>query len=210
MRSAGRPFLWWLMTRLNKQRVGRVILSLGYKSEAIKGYFGIAFDGMDISYCIENEPLGTGGAIKIALEQTTEPEVIILNGDTYTDVSLEDLMYRFKSAGADLSVAVTYLNDTARYGTIAIDAKTNTITGFNEKQGSSAGYINAGVYCLRRDIFVKYSTPAKFSFELDFLPKQLGVLRSVAFKGVRAFVDIGTPEDYALAQTLIPTLAGEK
>lgn len=203
---AGRPFLWWLMTFLNQQRVGRVILSVGYKSEAIQDYFGTALDGMEISYAVEKEPLGTGGAMKFALEEAAEPQVIILNGDTYADVDLQDLMYRFESAGADLCVAVTHVNDIARYGTICIDAKTNTITGFNEKQGVSAGYINAGVYCIRRDIFVKYSAPAKFSFERYFLPKQLGVLRPVAFKGVRAFIDIGVPDDYALAQSLIPTL----
>ncbi len=49
----GRPFLWWLMTRLNQQRVARVILSVGYKSAAIQDYFGNAFDGMEISYAVE-------------------------------------------------------------------------------------------------------------------------------------------------------------
>ena len=205
---AGRPFLWWLMTRLKQQGVGRVILSVGYKSETIQDYFGTAFDGMEISYAVEKEPLGTGGAMKYALEKARVPQVIVLNGDTYADVSLQGLLCRFDSANTDLAVAVTYLNDSARYGSLVIEEKTNTITGFSEKQGPAAGYINAGVYCLRRDIFAKYSAPAKFSFERDFLPKQLGVIRPLALKGVRAFIDIGVPEDYALAQTLIPALAG--
>jgi D-glycero-alpha-D-manno-heptose 1-phosphate guanylyltransferase len=203
----GRPFLWWLMTRLNQQHVGRVILSVGYKSAAIRDYFGNSIDGMEISYCVESEPLGTGGAMKLALEEASEAEVVVLNGDTYTDVDLLDLMREFDSAGADLAVAVTYLNTIARYGAIVIDEKSNTITDFDEKQGLAAGHINAGVYCLRRDIFVKYSGPAKFSFERDFLPKELGMLRAIAFRGVRAFIDIGVPADYMLAQTLVPTLA---
>ena len=203
---AGRPFLWWLMTRLNRQCVGRVILSVGYKSEAIQDFFGTAFDGMEISYAVEKEPLGTGGAMKYALEKARVPQVIVLNGDTYADVSLQGILYRFDSASTNLAVAVMYLNDSTRYGSLVIDEKTNTITGFNEKQGAAAGYVNAGVYCLRRDIFAKYSTPAKFSFEREFLPKQLGVIRPLAVKGVRLFIDIGVPEDYALAQALIPTL----
>jgi D-glycero-alpha-D-manno-heptose 1-phosphate guanylyltransferase len=204
---AGRPFLWWLMTRLKQQGVGRVILSVGYKSDAIQDYFGTAFDGMEISYAIEKEPLGTGGAMKYALEKATVPQVIVLNGDSYADVSLQGLFCRFDSASTHLAVAVTYLNASARFGSLVIEEKTNTITSFGEKQGPAAGYINAGVYCLRRDIFVKYSAPAKFSFERDFLPKQLEVIKPLALKGVRAFIDIGVPEDYLLAQTLIPTLA---
>ena len=205
---AGRPFLWWLMTRLNEQCVGRVILAVGYKSAVIQDYFGNSLDGMKISYCVESEPLGTGGAMKLALERASEAQVIVLNGDTYADVSFRELVSRFDLAGADLAVAVMYLNDVMRYGAIAIDEKSNTITGFDEKQRLAAGYINAGIYCLRRDIFVKYSAPAKFSFEQDFLPKRLGTLRAIAVKGVRAFIDIGVPGDYTLAQTLVPTLAG--
>jgi D-glycero-alpha-D-manno-heptose 1-phosphate guanylyltransferase len=204
---AGRPFLWWLMTRLSQQRVGRVILSVGYKSHAIQDYFGTAFGGMEISYVVEKEPLGTGGAMKYALEKASLPLVIVLNGDSYADISLQGLLCRFGSASTNLGVAVTYLNDSGRYGSLVIEENTNTITGFSEKQGPAAGYINAGVYCLRRDIFVEYSAPAKFSFERDFLPKKLGVIRPLALKGLRAFIDIGVPEDYALAQSLIPMLA---
>ena len=205
---AGLPFLWWLMTRLKQQGVGRVILSVGYKSETIQDYFGTAFGGMEISYAVEKEPLGTGGAMKYALEKAKESKVIVLNGDSYADVSLQGLLSRFDSASTNLAVAVTYLSDSARYGSLVIDKETNTITGFSEKQGPATGCINAGVYCLRRDIFVKYSTPAKFSFERDFLPKQLGLIRPLALHSVRAFIDIGVPEDYRIAQTLIPALAG--
>ena len=204
---AGRPFLWWLMRRLIQQRVGRVILSVGYKSEVIQDYFGHALDGVEIAYSVETEPLGTGGAIKFALNQAREPQIIVLNGDTYADVDLKDVLCKFHSARTDLAIAVTRLNDVARYGAIVIDEQSGTITGFDEKQGMSDGYINAGVYCLRRDIFLRHSAPAKFSFERDFLPKQLAALNPVALIGVRAFIDIGIPEDYARAQTLVPTLA---
>jgi D-glycero-alpha-D-manno-heptose 1-phosphate guanylyltransferase len=60
---------------------------------------------------------------------------------------------------------------------------------------------------LRRDTLTRYSVAAKFSFERDFLAKELAILRPVAFAGVRAFIDIGVPADYALAQKVIPELA---
>jgi D-glycero-alpha-D-manno-heptose 1-phosphate guanylyltransferase len=204
---AGRPFLWWLMIRLSQQNVGRVVLSVGYKAEAIQEYFGNKFGALEISYSLETEPLGTGGAMRFALEAATQQQVIILNGDTYTDIDLRDFISNFQSAKTDLAVAVKYLSDVARYGSVVIEPGSNTITGFDEKRALSAGYINAGVYCLRRNIFAKYSVPDKFSFERDFLPKYLGALKPVALKGVQVFIDIGVPEDYALAQTLIPTLA---
>jgi D-glycero-alpha-D-manno-heptose 1-phosphate guanylyltransferase len=206
---AGRPFLWWLMTRLNQQGVGRVILSVGYRFEAIQDYFGDAFNGTEISYSIETQPLGTGGAMRLALASAREPQVIVWNGDTYVDLDLQELIYKYAFAGIDLAVAVTYVNDVSRYGAVVIEEKSNKITCFGEKTGSVPGYINAGVYCLRRDIFAQHPGPAKFSFEGDFLARQLTLLRVTAHKEVRAFVDIGVPEDYARAQTLIPTLAAK-
>jgi D-glycero-alpha-D-manno-heptose 1-phosphate guanylyltransferase len=204
---AGRPFLWWLLTRLAQQRVRRVILSVGYKADVIQSYFGNAFGGIEVAYSVETEPLGTGGAIRLALEKARETQVIVLNGDTYADADLQGLIRTFECSRSDLVVTVTRVNDVARYGGVVIDQETNTIVGFNEKQGTAAGYINAGIYCLRQDTLTRYSVPAKFSFERDFLAKELAILRPVAFAGVRAFIDIGIPADYALAQTVIPELA---
>jgi D-glycero-alpha-D-manno-heptose 1-phosphate guanylyltransferase len=205
---AGRPFLSWLLTRLNLQGVHRVILSVGYKAEKIQDYFQNSFNDTAIVYSVENEPLGTGGAIRLALEHAAQPQVIVMNGDTYADIELRGLLAARESAGADLAMAVTHLNDISRYGAVVVDEKTNRVVGFDEKQGSAAGYINAGTYCLRGDLFLRYPVPAKFSFERDFLPKHLAELNPVAFTAVRGFIDIGIPEDYASAQTVIPRLAG--
>lgn len=206
---AGRPFLWWLLTRLNLQGVHRVVLSVGYKATAIQDYFQSAFNDTAIVYSVENEPLGTGGAIRLALEHAVEPQVIVMNGDTYADIELRGLLAAREAAGADLAMAVTHLNDISRYGAVVVDKKTNRVAGFEEKQGSAAGYINAGTYCIRRDLFQKFPVAAKFSFERDFLTEHLAELNPVAFTAVRGFIDIGIPEDYALAQTLIPQLAGQ-
>jgi D-glycero-alpha-D-manno-heptose 1-phosphate guanylyltransferase len=204
---AGRPFLWWLMDRLHQQQARRVVLSVGYKADAIQDYFGEQFQGMGIAYSVESEPLGTGGAIRLALEQATQAQVIVMNGDTYTDLDLRNFITKFQSTGSDLAIAATHLDNVGRYGAISIDETSDRLIRFEEKQRSSAGYINAGVYCLRPDIFRKYGVPAKFSFERDFLSERLAELNPVVFKETRAFIDIGVPEDYALAQTVIPALA---
>jgi D-glycero-alpha-D-manno-heptose 1-phosphate guanylyltransferase len=207
---AGRPFLWWLMSHLQQQHASRVILSVGYKSEVIQAYFGEQFQGVEIAYSVETEPLGTGGAIKLALGQATQGHVIVMNGDTYADLDLQAFTSKFESSGSDLAIAATHLKDIGRYGAIAIDEKSGKLLKFEEKQQSSAGYINAGVYCLRPTIFMKYVVPGKFSFERDFLAPRLVELNPIVFKETRAFIDIGIPDDYALAQTLVPTLAATK
>jgi D-glycero-alpha-D-manno-heptose 1-phosphate guanylyltransferase len=204
---AGRPFLWWLLALLRQQCVRRIIFSTGYKSEKIQDYFGSSFNGMELLYAVEREPLGTGGALKEALKKVTGSHVLVLNGDTYTCVSLQRLLHKFTTARASLTIAVAYLNNRGRYGSVIIEEKTDVITGFSAKESQVAGYVNAGVYCLRGDMFTKYPAKGKFSFEREFLPKQLGVIRPLAFTEVRTFIDIGVPEDYALAQRLIPTLA---
>jgi D-glycero-alpha-D-manno-heptose 1-phosphate guanylyltransferase len=204
---SGRPFLWWLLTRLSQQGVDRVILSVGYKAESIQDYFGDHFNGIDIAYSVESEPLGTGGAIRFALEQAGEAQAVVLNGDTYSDIDLWRLRDKLESSRGNLVMALTHLDDVSRYGAVLFDEETETIVSFNEKEGGSAGYINAGIYCLRRDIFDRYPVPSRFSFERDFLTKWLSEIRPVAFPGVSAFIDIGVPEDFALAQTLIPAIA---
>src|ERR1700756_5410431 len=138
---AGRPFLWWLLNRLAQLQVRRVILSVGYKADAIQNHFGNVFSGVELAYSVETEPLGTGGAIRLALEQAREKQVIVLNGDTYTDVDLRGLNAKFESSGTDLAVAVTHVNDVARYGGVVVDQKTERIGGFREKEGSAAGNI---------------------------------------------------------------------
>jgi D-glycero-alpha-D-manno-heptose 1-phosphate guanylyltransferase len=206
---SGRPFLWWLMTRLSRQQVDRVIFSVGYKAEVIRDYFGNAFSGIDIAYSEETEPLGTGGAIRLALEQAREAHVVVLNGDTYTDIELRGITDELEHSTSDLVIAVAHLQDVSRYGAVRFDGENAAITSFNEKEGVSPGYINAGIYCLRRNLFDTYSVPTRFSFERDFLSKYLSILRPVAFPGVRSFIDIGVPEDFTRAQTLIPAFAQE-
>ena len=79
----GRPFLEYILVFLAKNCFTKVILSVGYKKESIINHFGSSFCGMNISYCIEDEPLGTGGAIKKAFDYVDGQNVLVLNGDTF-------------------------------------------------------------------------------------------------------------------------------
>ena len=87
----GAPFLQILLEFLLRQGVKKVILAVSYKFEVIQGFFGSDFKGLKLIYSVENTPLGTGGAIKQALEFADENENFVLNGDTFFDIDLSVL-----------------------------------------------------------------------------------------------------------------------
>ncbi|BCF98065.1 D-glycero-D-manno-heptose 1-phosphate guanosyltransferase [Paraburkholderia sp. PGU19] len=203
---AGKPFLWWVLRRLEQQGIGDVYLSVGYKREVIQAYFGAKFGALNVHYVVEHEPLGTGGAIAKAFDAIGGDEAFVLNGDTMTIVEFADL----RSAAAsdvDLAMAVAKLDDVARYGAVDFDATSmRRVTAFREKGQTGAGFINAGVYLVKRDALKRYPLPEKFSFEQDFLHAYLADLHVSAVPAVSQLIDIGVPDDYALAQTLVPKM----
>ncbi|MEX3972092.1 nucleotidyltransferase family protein [Paraburkholderia caribensis] len=203
---AGKPFLWWVLRRLEQQGIGDVYLSVGYKREVIEAYFGAKFGALNVHYVVEDEPLGTGGAIAKAFDAIGGEEAFVLNGDTMTIVEFADL----RSAAAsdvDLTMAVAKLDDVARYGAVDFEATSmRRVTAFREKGQTGAGFINAGVYLVKREALKRYPLPEKFSFEQDFLHAHLADLRVSAVPAVSQLIDIGVPDDYALAQTLVPEM----
>ncbi|MFP3644425.1 nucleotidyltransferase family protein [Paraburkholderia sp. SIMBA_054] len=203
---AGKPFLWWVLRRLEAQGIGDVYLSVGYKRETIEAYFGAKFGALNVHYVVEDEPLGTGGAIAKAFDAIGGEEAFVLNGDTMTIVEFAEL----RSAAAsdvDLAMAVAKLDDVARYGAVDFDATSmRRVTAFREKGQTGAGFINAGVYLVKREALKRYPLPEKFSFEQDFLHAHLADLRVSAVPAVSQLIDIGVPDDYALAQTLVPKM----
>lgn len=92
----GRPFLEFLLGHVARQGVRRVILSVGYKREVIQDHFGSAWGGLDIDYCVEDQPLGTGGGIKKAFEDHGLARAFVFNGDSYCPVALEPLLARHR------------------------------------------------------------------------------------------------------------------
>ena len=86
---AGRPFLEILLASLSRQGFIRVVLSVGFMAEKISGYFGDRFDGLELTYVVEPKPLGTGGAVRLAMQVCVADHVFILNGDTFLDLEMD-------------------------------------------------------------------------------------------------------------------------
>lgn len=197
----GRPFLACIFDKLEKAGFETVILAVGYLSERIQEYFGDNFGTLRLRYSREDEPLGTGGAIKLALQHVRSSQIFILNGDTYLDVDYTAMLSAHLDAGSILTVAVHQVPDTSRYGALQIEA--NHISGFTEKGVAGQGMINAGVYVFCRHLFERYSLPEHFSFENDFLVPYVQELNPLCFMTEGIFIDIGIPDDYKLALKML-------
>lgn len=196
----GRPFLSLIMAYLSDQGcIDKVLLSVGYKYEVIQDYFGPRYRDVDIEYVIERAPLGTGGAIREAMKRVDGPEAAVLNGDTFFRLNIKEMLEFHRTQGSVLTMAVRPEKDFDRYGSVVIDG--NRIKRFEEKSFKEFGYINGGVYLVNSGILESLKQlDNKFSFEIDFLQKNIDTLDCSAFISNGYFIDIGIPEDYERAR----------
>lgn len=189
----GVPFLQILLDYLSEQGINRVVLSVGYKWEVIQQTFGNTYKNLSVDYAVENEPLGTGGGIRLALEKVQGENVFVLNGDTFFNVSLTEIETLHLEKNAACTLALKKVENGSRYGSISL-REDGEIIGFDEKVEREEALINGGVYCLNKKTFNQFTTASRFSFETEFLTNPLMLLYGKIFDSY--FKDIGIPEDY--------------
>ena len=198
----GKPFLQYLLEMLRDKGITEVIFALGYMGEMIEEYFqdGSAF-GLKIAYSYEEEPLGTGGAIRNALPKIMEEEVLVLNADTYFPMDYQGLYHFHQENDGDFSLATRAVPDISRYGAVRRDAA-GRILAWNEKlsEGENSralpGEINGGIYVMKKSLIAEIPE-GKQSLEQDCIPKWLSEGKRIfglPFEGY--FMDIGIPKDY--------------
>ncbi|MEE0900140.1 MAG: nucleotidyltransferase family protein [Bacteroidales bacterium] len=201
----GIPFLSILMKYLKAQGIERVILATGYMHEKIENLYGNCYEGMEIVYSVEHNPLGTGGAIAKALRKVMNENVLVLNGDSVIKFQLNEIKKQFDEIKKQFSEIKNHsllilkpMERVERYG--AVKTFENRVTAFEEKSFKEQCLINTGVYILNKEIFNDKAENEVFSFEKDFLEKEVekGSLFGIECKGF--FIDIGVPEDYSAAQ----------
>ncbi|MDI1356343.1 MAG: nucleotidyltransferase family protein [bacterium] len=195
------PFLNYQLRFLKHYGITKIILSVGHLANKIQDYYQSSFEGLQITYALEEKPLGTGGGIRLALQNCTEESVFVLNGDSFFDIDLPTFYGLHLQKHAQISLALRKVKDAARYGTIQKE-EDDRITLFSEKSGhTKEGLINAGIYILDRKVFLNNTVADKrFSIEKDFFEKQLQHLIMKGFDFEGYFIDIGIPEDYEKAQ----------
>lgn len=195
------PFLVYLLNYAKSNGIEKAVLAVGYKHEVISNYFGTEYKGIKLHYALEDQPLGTGGAIWNTFSFCkTEEEVVVLNGDSLFEVDIQ-AFGRFKvNKNATMALALKPMMNFDRYGVVEIDEE-QRILNFQEKTFREAGLINGGVYCFNIGWAKGLGLPQKFSFEKEILEKYVSTQYFYGFESQSYFIDIGIPVDYERAQT---------
>ncbi len=191
----GSPFLDILMQKMIQNGATEFVLCVSYKKEAIMNYFEDSFYDIPVKYSIEEEPLGTGGAIKQAFEQFNIDKAVVINGDTYVEMDY-NLFYQ-QMEQESFAIALKQLENASRYGLVKVED--NKVLEFSEKSNEAeSGLINAGVYLISKEVFSGVKDK-KFSFEKDVLETEISKTRPKYYLADDYFIDIGIPESYAQA-----------
>jgi D-glycero-alpha-D-manno-heptose 1-phosphate guanylyltransferase len=195
----GRPFIAYLLDYLSSQGVKRATMAVSYRYDVLMDFLGFEYQGIKLEYSIEEEPQGTGGAIRKALQKTKASQVFIVNGDTMFRVSLSKMKTMFLNQDADMVIGLKQMEHAARYGTVNT-GEDHVITGFSERRATEgAGMINGGVYLAKKAFLMEICPQGTFSFEKEILEKKYSRYRFIGYSSDAFFLDIGVPLDYRQA-----------
>ena len=196
---AGKPFLHYVISHLQKQGIEKFTFALGYKHKMIESWLTTQYPNLWIRFSVEEMQLGTGGAIKQACNNFTEENVVVVNGDTLFSIEISKLSEIHSLNEADCTLSLKPMKNFNRYGLVAINPDLS-IAAFKEKQYYENGLINGGVYMLNAPKFLKEELPGIFSFEKDYLEKYIDRRRMYGVVQDEYFIDIGIPDDFKKAQ----------
>jgi mannose-1-phosphate guanylyltransferase len=194
-----KPFLEHLLGYLKGHGVADIILAMSYLPQGIKSYFGGGAGlGVSLSYLVEEEPLGTAGAVKNA-DGYLDESFLMLNGDVFTDLDITAMIGFHRQRGAAATIAVTPVEDPTAYGLIETSAD-GRITRFREKPARdevTTNTINAGIYILEPAVLARIPPGKKVSIERETFQQLLEQGEAVyAYTSTAYWLDMGTPEKY--------------
>lgn len=214
----GKPFLVYLLDQLLGAGVGRVVLLTGYRGEQIEAEFGSRYRDLSLAYSNETSPLGTAGALRLALAKlypVSSPAVngardgvLVLNGDSYCDTDLRRFRAFHEHARADASLVLAQVQDTSRFGKVETTPKHRLARFLEKQEAGGAGSINAGIYLINRELIEEIPDGRPVSIEREMFPAWLRTRTLLGFGSEGAFLDIGTPESYRAAEEFFTRLHG--
>ena len=197
-----RPSLDHVLDHLAGHGVHEVVLSSSYLEETFHAFIQERHGDPSITWIIETEPLGTGGAIVNALEAfDTDDPFFALNGDILTDLNLTEMLARHRDRGAVATIALTRVEDARPYGLVPMDAD-GRVLEFREKPSElMPGDINAGTYVLDPAALEGWTRGENVSIERQIFPALIAAGRPLAgFPSEAYWMDLGTPQAYLQAQ----------
>ena len=202
----GKPFLEYLLSYWISNDANNIILSVGYKNQKIKDYFGTAYHGVPVSYVIEDEPLGTGGALlRILDKEDIKEDFFLVNGDTLFQLDVYRMLELHDGNKADMSMSLRNIENADRYHTIYINDAGKIISIEQPDKSATNGNINGGVYIISPELFHSWTNTGNknISLENEILPELIKNHSVYGYIDDGDFVDIGIPEDYQKAQSCL-------
>jgi NDP-sugar pyrophosphorylase family protein len=199
-----RTYLDFLLQWLARYGARRVVLALGHGAQPILDHLGRRPMGsLAVETVVEPRPLGTAGAVRFARAKLTTDPVLVLNGDSFVDADLCAFYAAHRANGAQGTILCVEVANAGRYGRVLIDDR-QRIGGFREKDASFQGdaFISAGVYFLSAALLDEIAAGSATSIERDVF-ERLPAGSLAAFAGCFRFIDIGTPETLALAESVL-------
>lgn len=197
----GKPFLGILIDHLADKGFCRFVLAAGFKKEEIEEYLARAYGNRkDLSFVFSNEdePLGTGGALKRAMAQVASNHFLVVNGDTFCDLDMDDFYATHKDTGSRLTIAL--IKSERHDGGNVVVGDSGRIVSFLEKQKKTpSAHVNAGMYWMHKIITGLMPREEKFSLETDLFPRAASAGVCYGYQGTRRMLDIGTPERFESA-----------
>ncbi|MFG3149231.1 sugar phosphate nucleotidyltransferase [Streptomyces sp. M41(2017)] len=202
--AAGVPFLTHQLARARAAGVEHIVLATSYLAEVFEPYFGDGSSlGLHLEYVTEEEPLGTGGAIRnVASRLHSGPDepVLIFNGDILTGLDIPALVSTHETTGADVSLHLTRVEDPRAFGLVPTDS-TGRVTAFLEKPQTPeeivTDQINAGAYVFRRSVIDTIPEGRPVSVERETFPELLAT--GAHLQGMvdsTYWLDLGTPQAF--------------
>lgn len=202
-----KSFLELLVQQLRRQGICRLVMCTGYLADQFEDEFGDGRDwGVTIEYSKEPNPLGTAGAVRFARTHLQDlSDFVVMNGDSFVEADFQQLFGFHRAHGGLVSIVVVEVDNASRYGTVQM-GPSGRVSRFLEKTGSHLpGVVSAGIYVFSHAV-LEHLPEGSASLEDTVFPRLLdrGVF---AYKQEGMFIDIGTPEDYSRAQTLLDRLS---
>ncbi len=198
----GVPFLERTLSRLKEAGIDEAILAAGYLPEAITEHFGDgARLGMQLTYVVEDEPLGTAGALK-NVERYIRGPFFVLNGDVLTSLDLAGMLAYHRESGGIGTLHLIRVEDPSAFGCVVHD-RAGRVSAFVEKpprETAPTDEINAGTYLLEREVLAAIPAGRSVSIERETFPELIAGGRPLyAYTTGDYWLDIGRPEHYLRA-----------
>jgi len=198
----GKPFIDILLDECIDQGLRRFILCVGYLKEQVIEHLSDRND-CEIVFSEEDEPLGTGGAVKNAEPLIKSDPVLVMNGDSISGLRINDMLLFHAENIADGCIAIRRVKNSKRYGQVVLDELSRIIL-FKEKNGAGKSiWISTGIYVLTRNLFSYFRDQYPYSIETDIFPIIVKKQKILGFKTQDYFLDIGIPEALIKAKSLL-------